>query len=558
MGRIVARLVDADTGAPIEGAFATLLTLDRRAVSDSTGTLSFLDLAPGDYDIEVRHIAYGTQTIPIEVQGVQTAVAAIPLSQTAVEVEELDVLVEHRPRYLEEKGFYDRQLEGIGTFFDPQFVQRWGIGGWTRADDFIELLLDLSPGLSTCTVGGPQVLIDGQPVFDDDGRRGGRPSTELEMLATYAIGAVEVYSSSQGVPYEALLPGFGCGSIIIWTNRWRGRTRELGGAEIELCEQRETSTASIEGTIRDEFTGVLLPGAHVRATRYPVGRPQAAKSIEVIADKNARYRVCDIPVEHALTLRVSAADREGPELEIPSPRGLVQRDLTVRVAGPGDMAGRIVDRDTGAPIAAADVIVADDGARTQTDADGYFRLDDVPPGDHVVQVAHLGFEPLFETITIVADRTVDLRVEMSVDPIELEPLVVTAIRDRRLEIRGYYDRRLWAERTGLGTFIGDEEIRRRAPALTSSLFREIPGITVECRGTRDCVVKPTRTGCAQMNIFLNGALALGERRADPVTVDELVLPGEIVGVEAYAGGASIPPEFAGASGRCGAIAIWTR
>jgi len=561
MGRIVARLVDAESGAAIEGAFVSVAVLDRRALSDTSGTVAFFDLAPGPYQLEIRHIAYGTQTVAIEVQGVQSTVAVIPLSQTAVQVGALDILVEHRPRYLEEKGFYDRQLEGLGTFFDPQFVQRWNVGGWTTANQFVQLLVDMSPALPVsfdCPARGPQVIIDGQPAFDDDGTLGGRPSsTALDMLATYAIGAVEVYSGSNGVPHGALRPEMICGSIVIWTNRWRGRTRELGGGDIELCEPRDPARRVVEGTIRDEFTGVLLPGAHVHAIQYPVGSPREAETTKIIADRHARYRVCDIPANHALTLQVEAIGRNSPELEIPVDAAVVTRDLTIRVAGPGNIAGRILDRRTGRPVAAADVLLTDEGSRTQTDSDGYFALEDVMPGDHVVQISHLGFEPVHEVVSIVADRTVDLRVQLSADPIELAPLIVTALRDRRLEIRGFYERRIWSERTGLGTFIGSEEIERRLPARTSSLLREVPGLTVTCSG-RDCVVKPTRANCPRTNIYINGALALGEGRTDPASIDDLVLPSEIMGLEAYAGGASIPAQFSGTTGRCGAVAIWTR
>ncbi len=566
MGRIVAQLVDAESGAPIEGAFVALTTLDRRALSDTIGTVAFFDLPPGSYQLQIRHIAYGTQTVQIDVQGVQSAVAAIPLSQTAVQVGELEVLIEHRPRFLEEKGFYERQVEGLGTYFDPQFVERWNMGGWTTGNQFVQLLLDLSPAMPVtgCVTGTPQVIIDGQPSMDDDGHLNGRPSTALDMLATYSIGAVEVYSNSHGIPYEALRTSTGCGSIVIWTNRWRGRTRELGGGDIELCQPKDPAHRVVEGTIRDEFTGVLLPGAHVFALRYPAGKTLDPETIEIISDRNARYRVCDIPRDHVLTLQVEAADRKSAELEIPLDAQFVTRDLTVRVAGPGDIAGRVLDRSTGRPVAAADILVTDDGSRTQTDSDGYFALEDVMPGDHLVQISHLGFAPMQEMVSIVADRTVDVRVQLSADPIALEPLVVTAIRDRRLEIRGFYDRRIQGERTGLGTFLGAEEIARRVAAQTSSLLREIPGLMVTCSG-RDCVVGAARSDCERTNVYINGTLAVGERRSNiranrqnSASIDELVLPSEIMGVEAYPGGASLPAEFSGTTGRCGAVAIWTR
>ena len=119
-------------------------------------------------------------------------------------------------------------------------------------------------------------------------------------------------------------------------------------------------------------------------------------------------------------------------------------------------------------------------------------MNEVLPGDHVLEIEHLSFEPVAEVVSIVADRTVDLNVQMSANPIELEPLVVTALRDRRLEIRGFYDRRTWGERTGLGEYLSDADIERRSPAAVSNLLREMSGVELQCTGSNDCVVRSSR------------------------------------------------------------------
>ena len=45
MGRVVARLVDAQTGAPVTQALVSLRNLDRRTISDSTGTAMFREMS---------------------------------------------------------------------------------------------------------------------------------------------------------------------------------------------------------------------------------------------------------------------------------------------------------------------------------------------------------------------------------------------------------------------------------------------------------------------------------------------------------------------------------
>ena len=577
MGRIIVRLVDAETSAPVPGAVVHLTTLAWRALSDSAGTAVFLDVIPGAHELTIRRIGYAERAVQVTVASAATAVIAVPLAAEAVAVAPIEVEIEQRPRYLEENGFYDRRAEAHGSFFDPMFVDRWGVGDrGIRADRFIDLLVDMTPQLSSmasvpasrgsweASMGNgfegqcPAIYVDGQRAFNDPGTRGhGRPSRELEMMSGFMIGAVEIYPSSHGLPYFALEPTAGCGAIVVWTDRWRGGERELGGGDVELCAPADSSGATVEGEIRDEFTGVLLPGAHVLARTYHMGRAAGTDERTVVADARGRYRVCDVPSDHSLTLAVTVAEHAGPEMQVPIEEGTVTRDLSIRLAGPGDLVGRVVDRSTGRPVATAEVAVAGTSSRGRTDELGYFRLDDVQPGDRIVEVSHFGFEPVAEQVSIVADRTVDLRVELSADPIALEPLVVTALRDRRLELRGFYDRRTLGERLGQGVFYEREDLEARALGSVSSVFREVPGLEVTCSGARNCQVSPSRRECERMSVFINGTLALGETKADDVGIDELVRPAEIAAMEVYTSAATVPADFTGMSGRCGAIVIWT-
>ena len=556
-GRIVARLVDGETGAPVGGALVILSTARLRSVSDSAGTAVFLDVPPGAHDVTVRRIGYGDQTLRVDVASFSTAVVAVELAPQAVAVAPLDVVVENRPRRLEDVGFYDRRAQGLGEFFDPQFVERWGVGMWADAGSFLRLLYDLTQRFRC----DPAILIDGRPAMPGDivlpsarGRGG-----SMSALRTWDVGAVELYPDGIGAPWEAM-GGSLCGAaVVIWTNRWRGRgERSLGGAEVELCEPSDPAATTVEGEIRDEYTGVLLPGAHVIATTHPSGRPRAATTDDIVSDADARYRVCDLPDGHALTLRVATARRTGSEQQVALEGPLVTRDLSIRLAGPGDVTGRVVDRSTGEPVATADIFVTGTSSRARTDELGYFRLDDVLPGDHVVEITHLGFAPVAEMVSVVADRTVDLRVALSADPIALEPLVVTALRDRRLELRGFYDRRTSGERLGQGFFFERVELEKRTLADVTSVFRELPGVEVRCSGSRNCRVGSTRrTGCTQMDVYVNGSLVIGDSRMDPVGIDELVRPADIAAMEVYTSAASVPADFSGMTGRCGAIVIWT-
>lgn len=554
MARVIARLVDARTGAPVVQAFATLENLDRRALSDSTGMVVFRDIPPGEHELSIRHVAYGEQSQTLQVESMTSMVLAVELTPVAIAVAPLEVQIEHRPRFLETEGFYDRRAVGLGSFFDPQFVDRWGVGAWAEAVSFVGLLFQMAPSFRASQIG----CLGGSPAIYIDGFRRGSLGDPIWIrgMSTWDIGAVELYGSTHGVPDFALTPEATCGVVVIWTRRWRNRQRQLGGGDVTLCEPKELEARVVEGVISDEFTGVLLPGAHVFATSFPAGNTRASETREIISDPDARYRICDLPLDHVLSIKAETAGSDTQEIEIELEGPLVRHDIAIRVAGPGDVVGRIVDRATGNPVPAADVFVRGTAARTQTDSQGFFRIDDVLPGDHVLEVGHIGFEQVERPVSVVADRTVEARVELSADPIELEPLVVTVLRDRRLERRGFYDRRMDGERRGAGFFMDQVAIDRRVAASTTSLIQDAPGVRVTCAG-RSCNVGSTRGSCGNLTVYINGAVAMGAGRTG-MSIDELVRPTEIAALEVYSDRSSTPGEYLDASGSCGAVVIWTR
>ena len=126
----------------------------------------------------------------------------------------------------------------------------------------------------------------------------------------------------------------------------------------------------------------------------------------------------------------------------------------------------------------------------------------------------------------------------------MEPLVATGTRSRRLEIKGFYERRHWSELLGLGTFITAADIERwRSSRVDHVVTNQVGGISPGLLNRR--------TGCV-MQVYLDGSrVAAGELR-------HLVLPIEVAGIEVYKGPASLPAEFGGSSSRCGVVVVWTK
>jgi len=536
--RIVGRITDEVTGRPVVQALIVISPGTRRTLTDSLGVYWVLDLPPGDYELEVRQLGFAERTVEVRVEPTRTTQVDIQLTSDPVQVETLHVQIDYRPRYLEDRGFYDRMAEDNGYFFDPGWVDRWS-SGIMRAGALIGMLQYHAPQpFGPCVT----TYIDGHRDF----------SGLLGEMSPWEIGAIEYYPSAFGTPTFAV---DGCGAIAVWTRRDEPDPARYE-RDIELCvPEFADGTITVEGLVWDSYTNVLLPGADVKASyRRDNG---TLREVTVLADHAGQYRVCDLPEDAEITITASTLDRIGTGLMLPpGDRVVHQLNLDIVVSGPGRIAGRVIDRETGRPIASASVTLAGDSVTRVSDANGAFTFEEALPGDQTLLVAHLAYETLSETISIEADRTIDVRAELSADPIELEPIVVTAVRNRRLDRRGFYDRKIWAERLGAGEFFLEDQITRRNPIHVSHLARDVPGVFTQCT-TRGCVVG---TRCGPMSVYLDGVQVIrsGEATGAPVTIDELVRPVEVAAVEVYTGPAGLPAEYSGATGQCGALVIWTK
>ena len=88
----------------------------------------------------------------------------------------------------------------------------------------------------------------------------------------------------------------------------------------------------------------------------------------------------------------------------------------------GSVAGTVVNRATGAPVAAAQVTVAGTALRAFTDASGRFALNDVSGGTAVLQIRMIGFRARTDTVKV---GDTNLRIALEPKALELEQVVVT-------------------------------------------------------------------------------------------------------------------------------------
>lgn len=216
-GRLVGEVLEDDSSRPIADVAISLRVPARTTLTDRDGRFRFRDLPAGRHELTLRHVGYGERTIEVEVVPGRTTELTIHLPPVAIQVEPLAVRVEGRlrPRYLEERGFYERQEAGWGLFWDPVDMERASTGiARFRPEEFFRIFGHWDPWRlarrRNCR--SPALYVNGHP--DDAGL------LESNLLSAAEIGAIEVYRDTHGVPAWALDGEAACGVVAVWLKRW--------------------------------------------------------------------------------------------------------------------------------------------------------------------------------------------------------------------------------------------------------------------------------------------------------------------------------------------------
>ena len=189
----------------------------------------------------------------------------------------------------------------------------------------------------------------------------------------------------------------------------------------------------------------------------------------------------------------------------------------------------------------------------RTNQRGEFSLSAAQPGSYRIRAEKAGYRPAISSVlTLALGDTLRVSIRLSDQAtIVLDSLLVTPVpRDAPVRARGFYERKNAAS---FGTFITREDIEKNRPSRTTDLLRRlIPGAQFSS-GRGDGFSTRVRAGCTPA-VFLDGTKV----QMNGITLDDLVRPADIEGIEIYRSMSEAPPEYQGLNSGCSAILIWTR
>lgn len=236
------------------------------------------------------------------------------------------------------------------------------------------------------------------------------------------------------------------------------------------------------------------------------------------------------------------------------------RDSTAIPVGSGVVRGKLRDR-TGRPVADAPVRVVADARETRSRADGSFVLTGVPAGTRTVEARAIGYGPATAEVDIPTGAAADATIVFDRRAQELKAITIVGQRPRA-DVQGFADR----ARTGLGTYLTDDDLKRRPVSrIGDALLRGTPitydltniGPEVKMRATGTM----TNDSRCIPNFFVDGMFIpppeQGMRQTMLQAIEAMVFPEDVRGIEVYNATGAIPPEFNRNNG-CGSILIWTR
>lgn len=211
----------------------------------------------------------------------------------------------------------------------------------------------------------------------------------------------------------------------------------------------------------------------------------------------------------------------------------------------------VVFDSAGGPIRDVDIGVVALKRLTKTDEAGRFALAKLPPGELVVSVRRIGYEPITIHRIIVEDVSDSVAIQLERVAM-LETLEVTAREMRkRFWVEDFYRRVV----RGVGTYFTRTDIEQKRASTPTDLMRSVPGVQIirtrSGRGIRFVSASSFRRNCMPM-LWLDGQEAPG------MQLDDVPL-NTIEGIELYNGPSTTPMQFSQTSQvSCGTIVIWTR
>lgn len=309
------------------------------------------------------------------------------------------------------------------------------------------------------------------------------------------------------------------------------------------------------------------------------GNASSASWLEASLDEGGKFRICGVPP--GVPIEVRARNEQShiiasSQAFIPSGR-LFDR-VTLTAGSNRDrfvLSGRVLADPTRQALTGAEIVLPDLGKGARSNADGAFRVSDIPGGAHRLLIRRLGFAPL-DTSLIVGDTTEPRTLRFSLSPVAMLDSVVVVDRTIARRMAEFEENR----RVGLGKFLTRENLDRIADAKLSIGLDGLAGLqlirgrnnqawaargrsvqSIGGRGLSDPDEFDRRQGAPRAcyaKVYVDGVAVYRATDEEPLFDLNSLTAGDVEAVEYYAGPAQTPLKYSTDGSACGVVVIWRR
>lgn len=381
-----------------------------------------------------------------------------------------------------------------------------------------------------------------------------------------------------GVPGSRLLLPALCGA-----NNPAGRTSATSTDESLNALLQPKAPGALTGSVRDAETGAPVPGAKLVVTWKEVRSTNgtlvnASRRVPVVVRPDGGFVACGLPADVPLVASAEARGRHAGLVDVQLSAGrLARRDFVLgdsanatvvtipdtaatrdgRLAIPVTVArGRarltgVVRTADGRPVNGATVTVYGTAASGKTSENGTFSLTGLPAGTYSAEVRAIGYAPKRVAVNLSSTRVASLTIPLDQRVQQIQGVVVQAERTKlEKDYTGFLDR----VKHGQGHYITEDQLALRQAIQFTDVLRMTPGMQVVPNGSMGYAVMG-RGNCTP-DVYLDGMPIVDGASS----LNDLINPNDVSGVEVYNGGATVPVQFSGTSGggSCGAVVVWSK
>ena len=215
--------------------------------------------------------------------------------------------------------------------------------------------------------------------------------------------------------------------------------------------------------------------------------------------------------------------------------------------GQATLRGRVVDSETGRPLAGAIVTVRRLTATFTTDSLGQFE-GALPGGDADLTIRKLGYASAEFRIHLPASGTLERVFSLDYTGQQLPAIEVQARADQLMPRYNDFEQR---RKRGLGAFFRWDELTKASFGSVGDALRSVRGVRIRCnQQTFECTAGMVRTPDCFPVWYVDGQEVRSFHENTPIR--------DVYGIEVYRGPGEVPGEFSGSNAACGVIVMWTK